>query len=481
MYPSIAIGYIVAELRRSGIEVDVLAPLSMGTGGVVREPKVPIWGAINQRARYSTAVSQSPIINRVRGHLARRQLPKLARDGSVLVDAFKDRLAQDSFDIVLVSTYLMYFDVCKELGQVCKEMNTPLVIGGSYFSQPEVAKEWMSIDGLSALVGGEVEPHIADIVKDAAANQSVDHYHGVWRNGEHGLTIDSPPLAELDKLAFPDYLDFPWKRYNNSIIPIITGRGCGWGRCTFCSDITSTAGRTYRSRSVQNVLDEIKFQSKRHGTNDFVFTDLKLNSNQAVWSGILNEIQDYAPGARWVASVHAGAKGNDYLSKDELKAARDAGMVRLTTGLESGSQRVLNLMRKGTELNETARVIRDAHAAGISVRVTMIIGYPGETHEDIKATEQYLKDLDGCIERISLNRFQIITGAPIHRSIEKTPAKYPSVTQVTVNHQMASVRHRDAANEQAQYRRSIYKLINAVHRVNRRPINHHGQVFEGVM
>lgn len=481
MYPSIAIGYIVAELRRSEIEVEVLAPLSMGSIGVVREPKAKIWDVFNQQARYASAVSRNPLISHVRAGLARRQLPELVRDSSKLVEAFIERLSNETFDVVLVSTYLMYFDVCKELGRLCDEQGVPMVVGGAYFSQPEVAKEWISIEGLAALIGGEIEPHIADLVRSVAAKESLEEYQGVWRNGEHGLAIDSPPLVELDKVAFPDYSDFPWRLYQNPIIPIITGRGCGWGRCTFCSDITSTAGRTYRSRSAQNVLEEIKHQSSLYGSQYFVFTDLKLNSNHEVWAGLLSDFQKNAPGARWVASVHAGAQGNDCLSKEELEAASAAGMVRLTTGLESGSQRVLNLMRKGTKLEETERVIRNAHAAGISVRVTMIIGYPGETHEDIRATIDYLKSLGRCIERISLNRFQIITGSPIQREIEETPYKYPSVTQLTVDHQQASVRHHNTANEQAKYRRSVFKLIRIVHGVNRRSIHTNGKVFEGVM
>ena len=61
--------------------------------------------------------------------------------------------------------------------------------------------------------------------------------------------LNAPPLADLDRLPFPDYSQFPWSKYPNIIVPMITGRGCGWGVCTFCSDVTSTAGRRFRSRS----------------------------------------------------------------------------------------------------------------------------------------------------------------------------------------------------------------------------------------
>jgi radical SAM superfamily enzyme YgiQ (UPF0313 family) len=69
---------------------------------------------------------------------------------------------------------------------------------------------------------------------------------------------------DLDQLPFPDYSDFPWQSYPNRIIPMISGRGCGWGVCKFCSDVTSTAGRSYRSRSPGNVREEIRYQADRY-------------------------------------------------------------------------------------------------------------------------------------------------------------------------------------------------------------------------
>jgi anaerobic magnesium-protoporphyrin IX monomethyl ester cyclase len=147
-------------------------------------------------------------------------------------------------------------------------------------------------------------------------------------------------------LPFPDYSDFPWSRYPNRIVPLITGRGCGWGACTFCSDVTSTVGRSFRSRSAANVLAEIAEQSKRYATRLFAFTDLKMNSNLDVWDALLERFAHCAPGAQWIGAVHVGTRQPNGLGPEELKAARAAGMVRLTTGLESGSQRVLDRMAR---------------------------------------------------------------------------------------------------------------------------------------
>ena len=116
-------------------------------------------------------------------------------------------------------------------------------------TRSEVAREWMDIPGLSALVGGEIEPHLCELVRRVIGRESTADLPGVWSREGEAIFLNAPPLADLDRLPFPDYSQFPWSKYPNTIVPIITGRGCGWGVCTFCSDVTSTVGRTFRSRS----------------------------------------------------------------------------------------------------------------------------------------------------------------------------------------------------------------------------------------
>ena len=114
-------------------------------------------------------------------------------------------------------------------------------------------------------------------------------------------------------MPFPDYSDFPWAAYPNRIVPIITGRGCGWGVCTFCSDVTSTAGRSYRSRSPDNVLSEIASHHRAHGVSRFVFTDLKLNSSVEMWRGLAAGMQAGGPWAQWIGAVHVGPEPDNGL------------------------------------------------------------------------------------------------------------------------------------------------------------------------
>jgi anaerobic magnesium-protoporphyrin IX monomethyl ester cyclase len=480
-YPTIAIGYLTSILRKAGMDVQIYSPLTIGVTGMVREPRARAWSLIDQKLRYWSSVSTNPLVHRARAALATLHAPKLARSGDIVAQEFERRLGRSRPDAVLVSTYLMYMPQVRQLAAICKRMAVPMLVGGQYFADEAVVKEWLDIDGLKALVGGEVEPYLLDIVNSMIDGQDLSRFPGVQVPGKP--FHPAPPLKELDAVPFADYTDFPWHLYPNKIIPLITGRGCGWGVCTFCSDVTTSAGRTYRSRSPENVLAELRHQSQVHEAKLFAFTDLKLNSNLAVWHALLENFQKAAPGAEWIGAVHVGVqqKQPTGLSADELRQAYAAGMRRLTTGLESGSQRLLDSMCKGTDLRVTSQFLHDATAAGISVRTTMIIGYPGEEASDVLATAKFLEEHRNVIDRIQLNRFQILSGTRFEENLRSGKQSREGLTQLTVNQRMAHVEHHYVPTEDPKYRRAVSRLLRAVHRINRRELNGRAQQFEGVM
>lgn len=478
-YPSIAIGYLTAVLREGGYEVEVLAPLSTGITGVARELPTPWWGRWDLEFRYRTGVTSNRFVRGLRRRYTAVTASKLARSKDEIVRQFIHKL-DSGFDAVLVSTYLMYYQHCVAMAAACRDRGVPMILGGPYFAADDVAAEWIDIPGITALVGGEIEPDLCNLVERVIRRTDFADVPGLWRNNGT-LSLHAPPLADLDSLPFPDYRSFPWSRYPNTIVPLITGRGCGWGVCLFCSDVTSTAGRTFRSRSPENVLAELRVQHERHNCRLFVFTDLKLNSDLDMWHSIIANMPSIVGEARWIGAVHVGVRGDNGLSREELSDARKSGMVRVTTGLESGSQRILDGMVKGTDLDTTSNFLRDASHAGISVRTTMIIGYPGETVSDVDLTTQFLRDHEKCIERIKLNRLQIKSGTQFAKVVARKPQKFPDVVVKSTNHRQAQVSHHFRQSEDPDYRQAISKLLRVVHRINRKPLVAAARDFEGVM
>ncbi len=456
----------------------MLSPLAHGVPGVAREPEETLLVDLGRRVNYLLAQAPGePVralrrgVEHLRGRRERRRLDDISR----LFLAH----GTGRYDVVLVSAYLMYDGVCEAIGRACRDAGIPMIVGGSYFADSEVAGSWLSIPGLTALIGGEVELEIAAIVQAVVEGDELAGFAGVWLPGGRGRP--RPPLADLDLVAFPDYSDFPWHRYPHRIVPVLSGRGCGWGACTFCSDITSSAGRTFRTRSPDNVLEELAFQSRRHDARAFVFTDLKLNSAPAMWHALIDGMPSSVPGAQWIAAIHVGAQGDHGLDAATLTAARRAGAVRLTTGLESGSQRVLDRWAKGTDLQVTSRFLHDADAAGISVRVTMIHGAPGETAADVLASARYLEDHARLIDRVNINRFQLMLGTTFMRRHDERPERHPSIIVRDRNPRIAQADHELTDAYDPAYVRATQRLLGAVHAINRRPLPGEASPFEGVM
>ncbi len=474
-YPTLAIGLLASTLRRNAIEVSVLSPLSLGLQGVIRESQPRAWDWLGDRLRYRSAHHSSAIVRSARRRAAERRAP--LRDASLasLLAALEARL-DAGCEVVLLSTYLMYFDACKRIVERCSRRGVPVLIGGSYLNQPEITTEWLKIPGLTAVVGGEPEPYISGLVETAASGDPIDGFPGVGTPST-GAAMAAPPLVDLDSVPFADYSDFPWDSYRHRITPMITGRGCGWGVCTFCSDVTSSMGRSYRSRSVGNVLDEITYQSEKNQSSSFVFNDLKLNSELSMWHGLIDRLGSLENAISWIAAVHVNSRGESGLSHDVLKAARQAGLARVTNGLESGSQRVLDSLSKGIDLESFSTFLHDAADVGISVRTTLVLGCPGETAADVLQTAEFLERHERKIERVAPNRFLLMTGTIAQRRAEQNEA----LEQLEPDHRNGVVHHVNPLASDRAYRRQIYRVLDIARRINRRPILDQARPFEGVL
>jgi radical SAM superfamily enzyme YgiQ (UPF0313 family) len=475
-YPTLAVGYLISALRRSSFRVDLLSPLSRGLPATERERQETLRDQVKRRVYFSThpaTIGLHDLAYTVRSRQMGKPHPQ------VLAET-RRAFAQNLPDILLLSAYVDHYPSVVALADIAANHRVPVLVGGPVFNVPQIADEWTGIRGVTAVVGGEVDLTLPDIVTAAIAGEDLAAYPGTFLpDGRRGPP--AAPLQELEKLPIPDFTDFPWEKYPVPIIPAMTGRGCSWGLCTFCGDVRTANGRTFRSRPVELVLDELEEQSARHQTNDFIFLDIKLNSNLAMWRGLLGSLRDRIPRARWIGVVHVQASGDNGLSRDELRAAHASGMTRVTFGLESGSQRLNDSMAKGINLERTSQFIRDAYEAGISVRTTAFLGYPGETAEDIIATTRFLRDHERYLDRVRLGLFKAIPGTRFHELYEKRPARYASVTHFKWDFRYGRASYQYEAAKDRTYRREKTRLLNFVHHLNRQPLRGGAEVFDGLM
>jgi radical SAM superfamily enzyme YgiQ (UPF0313 family) len=354
-----------------------------------------------------------------------------------------------------------------------------LVLGGPVFNMQSTSEAWRLLPGLTAIIGAESDLVLPQILQAVRSNSDLLVFDGVLlpdgRRSRPAL-----PLRDLDEIPIPDFSDFPWDKYRVRVVPVMAGRGCQWNRCTFCSDIASASGRTFRTRSVESVLNELATQAKRYQTTNFMFLDLKLNSYPSMFRGIVENIQSYVPGAQWIGTVHVDQRHDNGLSPADLRTAVAAGMRRVSFGLESGSQRMLDLMDKGSSVRGNSEFIHNAHEAGLSVRCTMFKGYPGETAEDLELTADFLEKHTRLIDRIRYNDFSIHEDSIIYADLLKNPAAFSPLTITERDERNGRLHYVNKATGTA-YRRANARVLRAVYAINKRPVRLSAQAFDGLM
>lgn len=474
-FPTLAVGILVANLRGAGYQADVISPLAYDVPAAERERRERITDHLARRVHLSTRPTLCKLRDTAR---ATRRWWKSRPHPRVLEEARK--ALEGKPDVFLLSAYLQHYPTVVELGRLAQAKRVPLVLGGPVFNMQDTANAWRSISGLAAIVGGEVDLTLHRIIDAVCAGEDLLQFDGVML--PDGRTRGpAPPLRDLDRSPIPDFTDFPWDKYRVRIVPLMTGRGCQWNRCVFCSDIVSASGRTFRTRSVESVLAEMEEQSRRHQTLNFLFLDLKLNSNPAMFRGIIENIQRRVPGAEWIGTVHVDQRKDNGLSRRDLRDAVVAGMRRVSFGLESGSQRMLDAMDKGCTVESNAEFIRTAYEAGLSVRCTMFKGFPGETPDDLIKTAEFLERHAAFIDRVRFNEFSVLQDTPIYRDLTERPSKYPQLRILNVDHRFGGARYANADSGSAAYRRAKRRVLAAVYGINRREVRPTARAFDGLM
>lgn len=463
-YPTISMGLVAKYIRDCGFNLKVVSPLSQGIKSRKREKVETKFDYYRSRIVFS----QSSLVRRM--ILVAEKLPfikerflKKARLAKMVIDNIDSEV-----DLVLISTYTENYSICKQVVKYLKKHNIPVIIGGPAFNDLKHVQQFTDIDGVSYVVGSEIDDYLGKMLQDYFSGEDLFKYPGVYsktRKSEQNNYI----FKKLEELPVPDYSDFPWDKYPHRIIPYMTGRGCSWSKCNFCTDVVLVNGRSYRSQSKEKILSDLKALSEQVGTNIFAFTDLKLNSNVEVWEGLIDGLPKIVENPIWFCAVHVDNRKRNGLDYETLKKAKAGGLTRISFGLETASQRLLDDMNKGTTVERLDQFVNDVKRAGISLRATMFIGYRDENAEDLRMTYEFLEKNQDCFERIKLCRFQIYDMTPIKEELSQSERDQLVARQI--NHKYLN----------KDYLREKKRILKVVNSINSKRLNEDARAFDGVM
>lgn len=215
-------------------------------------------------------------------------------------------------------------------------------------------------------------------------------------NDEGNDYIINPPrplTRNLDSLMTPAWELFEMDLYQRKMddtdirsVGVISSRGCP-NRCVFCSNATFGLGQL-RLRSPEKFIDEVEYLHKNFGYSGFDFWDDTMTISKEHVRSICDEIKKRDLNIKWYARARVNT-----VDRDLLQYMYNAGCIRISYGVESGSPRILKIIKKGINLEQVRQAVRWSSEIGMLVTVNFMVNLPYETWDDLKMTVDLMKEL----------------------------------------------------------------------------------------
>ncbi len=280
--------------------------------------------------------------------------------------------------------------------------------------------------GAHYLVIGEGEQTMAELYQAISNNQNVLEVNGIAYL-ENSKVVKTPPrekIKDLSTLPLPNregiaiekYLE-TWKTHHGkSSMTISTQRGCPY-TCKWCS--TAVYGQSYRRRPAKLVVEEMAMLQKKYNPDSIWFVD-----------------DVFTVSHKWMREFHSETLKQhikipfecitraERLNDEILQLLKEAGCFRIWIGAESGSQKIIDKMDRRVNVETVSEAIKKTNAIGIETGTFIMLGYPGETEDDINKTISYLKNANPSHFTITIA--YPIKGTSLYSEIEKDITVQPN-------------------------------------------------------
>ncbi len=337
-------------------------------------------------------------------------------------DLLKNRLEEFCPDVVGIYVNLMtkinVLRVMRVIREHPKLKHTKIILGG-----PEVRNHADNFlkHGADAIVIGEGEETMLEVIQyfEQPDSKNLALIRGlIWRNEagekieneERALIkqIDELPFANRKKIDLQRYFD-AWKsRHGHSSASVSTMRGCPY-TCKWCS--RAVYGLSYRRMSAKRVCDELAYLQKNYQFDMIWFVDDVFTISHKWLREFADEIR-----ARELNVAYEIITRADRMSEEVIDMLVESGCKRVWIGAESGSQRIIDAMDRRVDVNQVREMIRLARKKGLEAGTFIMLGYPGETRDDIKETIRHLTESDP--DYFTLTVAYPIKGTPLYAEVE---------------------------------------------------------------
>lgn len=309
----------------------------------------------------------------------------LVKDAASLVDEYAP-------DVVGLTCKTLGWPAVLEIAKMVKAIRPQavVVVGGPHMSI--YAKESLTWECIDLAVAGDGEDTLLDIVQTLEGGGDMFSIAGTWARNPEGDIYENahrPLQMDLDVYPMPALDLLPMDRYHCMTVArpfstMVSTRGCPW-HCGFCSQVYTNR---LRYRSVGAVVDEIQWHVERFGVKEIVMFDETFTVGRSRVLALCDEIINRKIKVEF--NIRARV---DTVDKPMLQALKAAGCRSIHMGVEGGSQRMLDIMKKGITVEQVQQAFRWAQEVGMETRGYFMIGYFDATPADVEDTIRFARNL----------------------------------------------------------------------------------------
>lgn len=309
---------------------------------------------------------------------------------NIYIDFFDkeiDELNLNQYDIIGITIpFEQNLIASLTLGKLLKERtNVKVVIGGvvptttidGYINHPDMFGKYFD-----HILIGDGEKSIVEYVKYLEGKIPISEVSGlVYKNDNKIIRNKEQRIQNIKEIYQPSYDGINFNDYVlNNYIALEFSKGCYWHKCIFCYN---HLWKKYYIMNAKDAVDIIENLSKKYNITLFNIMDDALNINFA--EKFADEIIKRKLQINYVCFFRA----EETLTYDILKKLKLSGLCQCFFGIESGSERILNLMNKGINLKTAERIFKDCYEIGIDIDVGLIYGFPTENKDDLEKTIKF--------------------------------------------------------------------------------------------
>lgn len=312
-------------------------------------------------------------------------------------EIIKARLTQDTYDAVGLGTLITAYNYVKWLCEEIKGIKPQIPIWAGNSVASSIPELFLKTTKADVVVAGEGEITVKELAKAYGCEADLSKVKGIYYKKD-GQIIKTPARSlaqDLDSLPRPAYDLFAQELYiplspsrvgKRSFCLGVSIRGCPY-RCTFCYH--PYQGAAIRCQSARRMIEDLIYAKSRYNFDSFGWTDDELMANRKRMYEFCELLKKEKIKERWGATARV-----DDISEDLLKRMKSAGCRWLGIGIESGSQKILDNIKKGVTVAQAKKALELCKRLRIQAEFSLMIGNVGESRSTIQETVAFVKEID---------------------------------------------------------------------------------------